>query len=105
MDPKILAFAQVMAILVPSVAVLTLVGVAAHWIVERTNRLSQRPHENLPADDARLQRLEHAVEAVAIEVERLGEGQRFVTKLLTEKAGDVRPAELPSQRGRVITPH
>lgn len=31
----------------------------------------------------RLERLEHSVEAVAIEVERISEGQRFVTKLLS----------------------
>jgi hypothetical protein len=31
----------------------------------------------------RLERLEHSVEAVAIEVERISEGQRFVTRLLS----------------------
>jgi len=28
--------------------------------------------------------VEHAIEAIALEVERVGEGQRFVTKLLAE---------------------
>ncbi len=37
---------------------------------------------------ARLERIEHAVEAVAIEVERISEGQRFTTKLLSERAGE-----------------
>jgi len=32
----------------------------------------------------RLASLEHAVESVAVEVERIGEGQRFVTKLFAE---------------------
>ncbi len=32
----------------------------------------------------RLQRVEQSVEATAIEVERIGEGQRFMTKLFTE---------------------
>jgi hypothetical protein len=32
----------------------------------------------------RLERIERAVEAVAIEVERISEGQRFTTKLLSE---------------------
>ena len=31
----------------------------------------------------RLTQLEHSVDAVAIEVERIGEGQRFVTRVLT----------------------
>lgn len=42
--------------------------------------------ESLPADSsARLQRLEQAVEAMAVEVERISEGQRYTTKLLTER--------------------
>ncbi|MCR4341587.1 MAG: hypothetical protein NUW01_17060, partial [Gemmatimonadaceae bacterium] len=32
----------------------------------------------------RLERIEQAVEAMAIEIERVSEGQRFVTKLMTE---------------------
>ena len=42
---------------------------------------------------ARLERMEQTLEAVAIEVERITEGQRFTTKLLSEGrgAGDARP--------------
>ncbi len=39
----------------------------------------------------RLDRIERAVESIAVEVERVSEGQRFVTKLLAEKA----PAQIP----------
>jgi hypothetical protein len=39
---------------------------------------------------SRLERIEQAVEAVAIEVERISEGQRFTTKLLSEGRGDAR---------------
>lgn len=44
----------------------------------------------------RMDRLEHAVDAIAIEIERIAEGQRFVTKIFTE-----RPAAnpIPAQRG------
>jgi hypothetical protein len=35
-------------------------------------------------DSGRLERLEHGVEAIAIEIERVSEGQRFVTRLLSE---------------------
>jgi hypothetical protein len=35
---------------------------------------------------AQLQRIEHAVEAIAVEIERLSEGQRFTTKLLASRA-------------------
>ena len=36
--------------------------------------------------DRRLERIEHAIDAMAVEVERVSEGQRFVTKLLSERA-------------------
>ncbi len=36
--------------------------------------------------DERLARIEHAVEAIALEVERVSEGQRFTTNLLSERA-------------------
>ncbi|MDQ6717905.1 MAG: hypothetical protein M3Z17_06115 [Gemmatimonadota bacterium] len=43
--------------------------------------------QSLPADlMARIQRIEQTVESSGIEIERIGEGQRFVTKLLSEKA-------------------
>ncbi len=44
-------------------------------------------------------RLEQAVDAVALEVERISENQRFLTRVLTE-----RPAERAAGGGRVTTP-
>jgi hypothetical protein len=38
-----------------------------------------------PESDRRLERIEQAIEAMAVEVERISEGQRFVTKLLSER--------------------
>jgi hypothetical protein len=47
----------------------------------------------LPNDvTARLERMEQAIEAVAIEVERISEGQRFTTKLLAERSVSAPPA-------------
>jgi len=47
------------------------------------------PPAALPPDvAARLERIERAVESVAIEVERISEGQRFVTKVLSDR-GDM----------------
>lgn len=42
-----------------------------------------------------------ALDAIALEVERIGEGQRFTTKLLSERQDAGR---IPAS-GRVITPH
>jgi len=43
--------------------------------------------------DERLRRLEHAIDSMAIELERIGEGQRFVTKLLSERGRE--PERVP----------
>jgi hypothetical protein len=43
------------------------------------------------ADDSRLKRIENAVEAIAIEVERISENQRFTTKLLSERSAGQLP--------------
>lgn len=56
----------------------------------------------------RLQRIEQAVESIAIEVERIGEAQRFTTRLLSERehAGAQIPSAAPLRREPgVITPH
>jgi hypothetical protein len=39
------------------------------------------PHELA----AQIERMEHAIDSIAIEVERISEGQRFTTKLLAER--------------------
>src|SRR6266566_7278842 len=44
----------------------------------------------------RLERMEQSLEAVAIEVERISEGQRFTTKLLSEGRGSSAVAQIPS---------
>jgi|ERR1043166_4153302 hypothetical protein len=58
-------------------------------------------HLDLPADFAqfadRFERLQQAVDSIAVEVERIGEGQRFAAKLLAEQAR-VRSAALEEGR-------
>ena len=43
--------------------------------------------DSTPEVTARLDRMEQAIDAIAVEVERVSEAQRFTTRLLTEKAG------------------
>ncbi|MFN2567517.1 MAG: hypothetical protein ABR499_21185 [Gemmatimonadaceae bacterium] len=52
------------------------------------------PHEQLENIEMRLVQLQQAVDDVAIEMERVAEGQRFTAKLLSERAG-ADPAEPP----------
>jgi len=54
--------------------------------------------------DARLERMEQAIDAIAIEVERIAEGQRFTSKLLAGRAEGGASAEsspLPRANQRV----
>ena len=46
----------------------------------------------LPNDvSARLERMEHAIDAIAVEVERIAEGQRFTSKLLAGREASAQP--------------
>ena len=40
-----------------------------------------------PETTARFERMEQAIDAIAVEVERISEAQRFTTKLLAERSG------------------
>jgi hypothetical protein len=58
----------------------------------------------------RLQRMEQAIESIAIEVERIGEAQRFTTKLLSERhpepvASHIPPIQTARRDPGTITPH
>jgi signal transduction protein with GAF and PtsI domain len=87
-------FGQIALVVVTSVGALTAIGVAAHRFVERTNlRVQQLVQPQIAPSDERLQRLEQAVESIAIEVERISEGQRFLTKLQTEQRIEGRALE------------
>lgn len=50
-------------------------------------RGARAPAPQLPKDVAdRLVHMEQGIEAIAVEVERIGEGQRFVTQLMSDRA-------------------
>ncbi|HET7632661.1 MAG TPA: hypothetical protein VFK16_10115 [Gemmatimonadaceae bacterium] len=42
--------------------------------------------------EARIARIEQAVDSIAVEIERISEGQRFTTRLLSERAAVPLPA-------------
>jgi hypothetical protein len=55
-------------------------------LVRRWNTQSAPP-PLLPADtSARLERIEQAIDAMSLEVERIAEGQRFVTRLMSDRS-------------------
>jgi len=113
------------------VAVVLAVPISFAW-ARRILRGAPKPAP-VPSDlTMRLERMEQAIDTVAIEVERISEGQRFVTRIMTERpSSNAQPAgataDDPSQakplalgagpmepivvsdrervRQRVITPH
>lgn len=67
----------------------------------RMDRQAVAPH--VPAELAeRLERMEQAIDSIAVEVERISEGQRFTTKLLSDRMpGSIAPSssDAPGARG------
>jgi hypothetical protein len=51
------------------------------WKRDSTNSMASSS-----STDHRLERIEQAIDAMAVEVERIAEGQRFVTKLLSDRS-------------------
>lgn len=70
------------------------VGIA-RGIFKRASRQGPAPAAFAQTAE-RLERLEQSVDAIAIEIERISEGQRFVTKLLSE--GHAAPKLMTGQR-------
>lgn len=56
-------------------------------IWKRGSRMAMAAPALPPESSQRLERIEQAVDAISIEVERVSEGQRFVTRLLSERGG------------------
>jgi len=62
----------------------TVIMVSWAFFWSRAKRLASAQTGSLdPQISARLERIEMAVESIAVEVERISEGQRFTTKLLS----------------------
>jgi hypothetical protein len=79
-------------------AVLLVLGIPfVRALTRRWDRDSLQPKVP-PEVVARLERIEQAVEAVAIEVERISEGQRFTTKLLSDRVGNAAGNAAPGDR-------
>ena len=70
---------------VASVAVVAIVAKAFRKSRKHRDRSRDLPASRESPNDDRLERLEHVVETIALETERIGEGQRFVTKILVER--------------------
>jgi len=76
--------------------VTTILFPVARAYARRMDREASAP--TIPRDVmARLERMEQAIDSIAVEVERISEGQRFTTKLLADRSAGVTtaPERLP----------
>jgi hypothetical protein len=84
---------------VPAVTTVVIVAIvcgSAYSLIKmymRGGSSTRVPHPGLQEIRDGLGQLQHAVDAIAIEVERLSEGQRFTTKLLAER--ETEAAQIP----------
>jgi len=106
-DGDTLMFAQVMTVIVMSTAAFVAIGLGTRilWRLGSTTKPRQVA-ASTTEDVARLQRLEQAVDSIAIEVERISEGQRFTVALLSERLPRGTGADvLGAGPKRTNTPH
>ena len=88
MDPNLPEIvAEFATVGIGSLAALCAIGVGIHAYIRRMRR-KDAPRPVRHEDEDRLARIEQAVDAIAIEVERIAESQRFLTRLQTERADD-----------------
>jgi hypothetical protein len=66
----------------------TVVSIAHAYVRTLEARKKTRQSDLSPDVQDRMSRIEQAVDAIAIEVERMSEGQRFTTRLLAERFGE-----------------
>lgn len=93
-------FVPVEAIVVPIVfGIPAAVAITKMWFTHKEKMAGLSTPKGTAMLDARLERVEQAVESIAIEMERVSEGQRFVTKLLVERAPPAPDQLQPGQRG------
>jgi len=59
------------------------------WVARGRDEATLANQTATPLVDARLARLEQAVDAIDLEIERMSEAQRFTAKLLSEQAHTV----------------
>lgn len=86
---------------------ITLSAIAQAWAASRRRGGPAASLPRLDAIEARLSRMEEMIESVAIEMERVAEGQRFTAKLLSDRAvasQSVAARPVSQAESRITTP-
>jgi hypothetical protein len=85
--------------LVPIVIVLFVLSPIAVSISRMFWKRGSMPKHSVqsPENAQRLERMEQAIDSIAIEIERVSEGQRFVTRLMSDRQNALGAAQAPAQ--------
>jgi hypothetical protein len=75
-----------------------LISILAFWF-QRRRREAVPPAGGMQRVEARLAEIQQAVDSVAVEIERISEGQRFTTRLLSERVAE-EPTGVEGARGQ-----
>jgi hypothetical protein len=90
--PLEIVFLNTMEMLLPAL-VITILGLPlVRVLARRLDRRESASPAGLAKIEERLSRLETGVDSIAVEIERISEGQRFTTKLLAERSGSATSA-------------
>lgn len=81
MDPDVINFAGVMVVIIGSIGAL---GAMGTFIMRSFVRAKAPPALPPQKFDEQFSQLQQSVDAIAVEVERIAESQRFSTRLLSE---------------------
>lgn len=83
--------------LIPIAFFVTVASIVRMVLQHKERRLDRESHFGAvgAGSDARLERMEQAIDAMALELERISEAQRFTTRLLSEQAA-AQHAALPN---------
>jgi hypothetical protein len=84
MDPDVANFAVVAVIIIGMVASLS--GITVWLVREVQKKAPARQVPNAFQFEQRFDQLQQSVDAIAVEVERIAEAQRFSAKLLAERS-------------------
>jgi len=91
MDPDLVRIAELALIALVTASGFVCLWGATRWIGSRTSR-SLPATQRTPTEEARLAHIEMAIDAIAVEVERISESQRFTAKIMAERPQDQLPS-------------
>jgi hypothetical protein len=88
MDGDVLRFAQVTFVIASFTTFAVVLYLSTKFALRALKKKEIQPSAMAQIDDSRFERLEHAVDAIAVEVERISEAQRFSARLLNEQSSE-----------------